>query len=338
MAADSCQILRSVSEVREWTRKHHSEGKTVGFVPTMGGIHQGHLSLVTELQKRKIDTVIASIYVNPTQFNQSEDFDTYQRTLDADVAALASVGCAAVFCPERLYSSGDGDGAADGAADDAANVAGADGEHRTPPGGHETWVTVTRLGSGLCARSRPQFFRGVATVVLKLINIVQPDVIALGQKDFQQLRVVQRMVRDLDVPVEVYPCPTVREADGLAMSSRNAKLTPDVRQQALTIYKQLAWAMGAVNSGEVTDAEMIRTTIREAITAAGGVVDYVEVVSPGDLEPVSEVGKVLTVVLVAATFGGVRLIDNQMLLPREEGAAPAVGEAEEGQDAWCSLM
>ena len=289
---------------------------------------------MTALLHHGCTKVVGSIYVNPTQFAQHEDFDTYQRNRAVDVAKLSAVGCHAVFCPTSLYHQGAGESlsstsmaSTDAAAretsgvdpstpvSDQGFVADSSGVHSTPSGGHETWVTVERLGQGLCARSRPQFFRGVATVVLKLFNIVQPDVAAFGQKDYQQLAVIRRMVRDLNVPVDILGVPTTRECDGLAMSSRNANLSPDARVKSLELHRQLLWACEVARNGQVTSATTVVATVTNAIAEVGGEVDYVQVLSRETLQAVETIGQGDEVIAVAARIGGVRLIDN-MELPK----------------------
>ncbi len=286
---DGLQVLRDRHAMRAWSRAQRAAGRRVGFVPTMGYLHDGHLSLVDAARER-CDVVVASIYVNPTQFAPHEDFGVYPRDEAGDLAKLRARGCAVVFAPDDLYERG-----RDGA----------------PP--HETWITVEHLSLPLCGQSRPIFFRGVATVVAKLFNIVEPDVAVFGRKDFQQLRVIERMVRDLDVPVEIVPMPIVREADGLAMSSRNVRLSPDERQRAVAIPRALEEAQRRLAEGE-RDAEALRQGIRERVEAAGGRVDYVELVDSARLTPLTVVD-VPAVLAVAAHFGSVRLIDNRELTP-----------------------
>lgn len=277
--------------MRAWSRAHRAAGRRIGFVPTMGFLHEGHLSLV-RLAHSHADVVAASIYVNPTQFGPGEDFDVYPRDRDGDLAKLEEVGCAAVFTPEALYARPER------------------GEPR-----HETWVEVTELSRGLCGASRPGFFRGVATVVAKLFHIVEPDVAVFGRKDFQQSRVIGAMVRDLDFAIEIVTGPIVREPDGLAMSSRNVRLTASERQRALAIPGSLAACERALRDGE-RDGETLRALVAEHVEAAGGRVDYVELVSPEGLTRVASIDGPC-VVAVAAWFGAVRLIDN-----REIGANP----------------
>lgn len=284
------EILTHPDAMRRWTRARRAAGGRVGFVPTMGYLHEGHLSLVRRA-RNLADHVVASVYVNPTQFAPGEDLDVYPRDLDGDLAKLRAEGVDAVFAPEDLY---------------ARTAQGA------PP--HETWVTVQDLSKPLCGASRPIFFRGVATVVAKLFHIVEPDVAVFGKKDYQQWRVIRRMVRDLDMGIEVVGAPLVREPDGLAMSSRNVRLSPDERQRALSISRSLRAAQAAVDVGE-RHAGPLLAAAREAIEGAGGRVDYVELRDPETLAPVDTL-TAMTLMAIAAHFGTVRLIDNtELTLP-----------------------
>jgi pantoate--beta-alanine ligase len=277
--------------------------------------------------RREADVVAVSIYVNPTQFAAHEDFGVYPRTRAADRAALASVGVDAIFEPASLYEGGAGS--------DAALVVGAAPPDGTPPppGAHETTVTVVRLARGLCGASRPHFFGGVATVVAKLFNCVDPDVAVFGRKDFQQLAVVSRMTRDLDFGVRVIGGPIVREGDGLALSSRNALLTDEDRAAAPAVAAALAWAAtvaAAADPAEGVAVAEIEEGVSSRIAAArpGVRVDYVAVVDAADLTPVTRVGPAggwvgdgggggetarPALLAVAAFFGKVRLIDNTVL-------------------------
>ncbi|KAF6258680.1 hypothetical protein COO60DRAFT_1517833 [Scenedesmus sp. NREL 46B-D3] len=291
-------VITKKEDMRAFSRQQKLAGKTIAFVPTMGYLHEGHLSLI-EAAKAHADVVVASIYVNPTQFSANEDFDVYPRNPDSDRLQLQAAGCAAVFEPVgSLYHQVPGAG-------DGSNVVGRESGH---PDSHETWVTVERLQQGLCAVSRPHFFRGVATVVTKLFHIVEPDVAVFGQKDYQQWRLISRMVRDLDFPIRIIGMPICREADGLAMSSRNARLSPEARSKALSISQALHWAQQAVQQLQV----------RQRITAAGGEVDYVQLRDADNLHEVADAAAQATLLAVAAWFpakdkGTVRLIDNMVL-------------------------
>lgn len=272
--------LRSKESMRAWSRERRAEGGIIAFVPTMGGLHEGHLSLV-RAARDLADHVVVSIYVNPTQFAPDEDFGSYPRDEERDLAALEALGVAAVFVPETLY------------------------EHPL------TWIQVTELDARLCGGSRPDFFRGVATVVAKLFHIVEPDVAVFGDKDFQQRRVIERMVADLDMPIRIVGMPIVREADGLAMSSRNLRLDPDARRRAVAISESLDLAATQIAAGE-EDVATVTAAMTAHIEGAGGRVDYVALVDPETLaEQTSITGPVRAA--VAASFGGVRLIDNRAI-------------------------
>jgi pantoate--beta-alanine ligase len=275
------KVVKSVAGMKALAREWKKEGRTVGFVPTMGYLHAGHLSLVRESKKRAGVTVV-SIFVNPAQFGPHEDFKKYPRDLGKDSAYLKEAGVDCLFYPA------------------AADI--------YPPG-YRTYVEVQGLQDRLCGKSRPGHFRGVATVVLKLFNIVGPDLAFFGAKDAQQVKIIERMAADLDLAVEVVTCSLVREPDGLALSSRNAYLGPEERRAALVLSRSLRWAERAVAAGE-RDAANLVAGIRSAIEAEPlARVDYVEAVDPDSLEPVAEVrGGVL--VALAVFIGSTRLIDN----------------------------
>jgi len=281
-------IVESISAVRSRVGSARREGHRIGLVPTMGALHEGHLSLVRHA-RRRCEYIVVSLFVNPTQFVAGEDYESYPRTLDADVAMCRTEGVDLVFAPsvEEMY-------------DPSA----------------ATTVHVARLTETLCGPHRPGHFDGVTTVVTKLFNIVQPDVAFFGQKDAQQAIVIRKMVRDLDMPVEVVVCPTVREPDGLAMSSRNRYLSAEQRQQALCLYRSLQEARRAIEEGQ-RDTRVLTTRMRRIIEAAGPcAIDYVEVVHPETLERVEHVnGAVL--IAVAVRIGKARLIDNILVDPAE---------------------
>ncbi|EFJ49482.1 hypothetical protein VOLCADRAFT_89713 [Volvox carteri f. nagariensis] len=285
-------VFTTAADMRAWVRKQKKSGRKVALVPTMGYLHEGHLSLV-KAAKEKADVVVASIYVNPTQFAAHEDFDVYPRNPAEDRDKLAAAGCHAVFEPDSLYVSVPG---ADG---ESSNVVGRESGH---PGSHETFVTVERLQRPLCGGSRPHFFRGVCTVVTKLFHICEPDVAVFGRKDYQQWRVICRMVRDLDFPVEVVGMPICREPDGLAMSSRNARLSPESRERALCISRGLAWAEKAVAEGAVSEPADVAAQLRGRIEEAGGTVDYVELLHAHHLSPISDLTSQPVLLAVAAHF------------------------------------
>jgi pantoate--beta-alanine ligase len=267
-------------------RAARASGKRLGFVATMGALHEGHLSLV-RTAKASCDAVAASIFVNPTQFGPNEDLAKYPRTFDRDRDLLEKEGVQFLFAPsvEEMY-----------------------------PAGAVTWVTVEGLSSKLDGRSRPGHFRGVTTVVAKLFNIVEPDAAFFGQKDAAQVAIIRRMVRDLSFPVEIVACPIVREADGLAMSSRNAYLDPQQRKQALVLHRSLLRVEKSWQAGEV-DAANLAAAGREEIAKQELVrLDYFEIVDPDNLDPVASVANA-ALVAVAAFVGTTRLIDN-LVLPK----------------------
>lgn len=256
-----------------------SARKMIGFVPTMGNLHEGHLNLVREARKL-CDVVVVSIFVNPIQFGPNEDFDSYPRTLEQDSHLLAEVGCDIVFAPsvEQMY-------------------------------GNQPRLTNIRVGeisNDLCGLQRPGHFDGVAVVVTKLFNIVQPNYAFFGQKDYQQLAVIKQLVRDLNMPIEVIGVPIARAEDGLALSSRNGYLTPEHRQIAPVIYQSLKNAEQNLHAGQTLHAAL--ADIRTQLTDAGFVIDYVEVRSPM-LQKVEQFDQDV-IVFVAAKLGTTRLIDN----------------------------
>ena len=278
--------MRTVSTVPEVRAFLRARGSSVGLVPTMGYLHEGHLSLVRRCRAEN-DVVVASIFVNPTQFGPGEDLSSYPRDLDRDRELLASAGTDLVFAPEpeALY------------APDAS-----------------TWVEETRLASGLCGASRPGHFRGVCTVVLKLFQIVGPQRAYFGEKDYQQLQVIRRMVRDLDVPVEVVGCPLVREPDGLARSSRNVYLSPEERSLALGLSRALEAAQEAARRGDRDASSLVRTA-RERLEGDSRIqVDYLELVDPQTLERVPRLDREARLVM-AVRVGRTRLLDNGPLIP-----------------------
>ncbi|GJN22637.1 hypothetical protein PR202_gb10222 [Eleusine coracana subsp. coracana] len=240
MAAPSePEVIRDKAAMRAWSRRRRAEGKTVAFVPTMGFLHEGHLSLVSAAAAACAGpaAIVVSIYVNPSQFAPTEDLATYPSDFAGDLRKLAATGVvAAVFSPPDLYFRGSARRPADASGNGAISCldeAGGDG--------HETWIRVEQLEKGLCGSSRPVFFRGVATVVAKLFNIVEPDIAVFGKKDYQQWRIICRMVRDLDFAIEIIGSEIVREADGLAMSSRNVHLSCGERQKVLHLLKLLTF-------------------------------------------------------------------------------------------------
>jgi pantoate--beta-alanine ligase len=272
----------TIAEVRAQVSRWHAAGERVVFVPTMGNLHAGHLSLL-EAARRHGQRFVASIFVNPMQFGPNEDFAHYPRTPAADATMLAEAGCNLMFMPEvgEIYPNG------------AANA---------------TRVEVPGVSDILCGEFRPGHFEGVATIVAKLFHIVDPDVAIFGEKDFQQLTIIRRMVADLCLRVEIVGAPTVREADGLAMSSRNQYLTPEDRRAAPAIYRQLQQASEAIGSG-VRDFASVEGAGRAALQAAGFRPDYFSVRDARTLAPAQPDTRHF-VVLAAARIGKARLIDN----------------------------
>lgn len=278
------QTVETIAEVREQVRAWKREGLRVGFVPTMGNLHSGHLALVDAAREHS-DRTVASIFVNPTQFGPGEDYESYPRTLKADLAQLEQKGTDLVFAPpvEEMY-----------------------------PGGEPlTWVNVDQLDQHLCGASRPGHFRGVATVVTKLFNIVAPDLAAFGEKDYQQLAIIRRMVRDLCMPVEILGVPTMREADGLAVSSRNGYLSESERSLAPELYRHLQQARDAIQAGERNYSDLGQSVCR-SLEELGFTVDYFEVVNAETLAPAGPDDRRL-VIAAAAWLGKPRLIDNLAL-------------------------
>lgn len=286
-------ILTSAAEVTAVSREAHRAGKRVGFVPTMGALHEGHLSLV-RTARAQCDVVIASVFVNPKQFGPTEDFSKYPRDPERDAAMLAAEKTDYLFLPsiEEMY-----------------------------PAGAESSVTVETLGEKLDGRSRPGHFRGVTTVVAKLFNIVQPDFAFFGQKDAAQVAVVSKMAQDLNFDVRIVVCPIVRETDGLAMSSRNAYLSPEQRKQALVLYRSLMRVQNLVDRGE-TGAARLLVAGRQVMAEEPAVkLDYFEIVNRETLDPVNDVATG-ALVAVAAYVGSTRLIDNLVIMGKGQTGFP----------------
>ncbi|CAI9776629.1 unnamed protein product [Fraxinus pennsylvanica] len=305
MANKDPLMITDKDEMRKWSRSMRAQGKTIGLVPTMGYLHEGHLSLIQESHKQTQLTVV-SIYVNPGQFSPTEDLSTYPSDFLGDIQKLKYVpgGVDVVFNPKNLYDYGNNDSGV-GLDQEGGKVVSC--VERSGMG-HETWVRVERLEKDLCGKSRPVFFRGVATIVTKLFNIVEPDVAVFGKKDYQQWRIIKRMVRDLDFGIKVIGTELVRDDDGLAKSSRNVRLSPEDRQKALSISKSLFKAKFAAENGQ-NDCQELRNAVIQAIHEAGGKIDYAEIVDQESLEKLREI-KRPAVFCVAAWFGNVRLIDN----------------------------
>jgi pantoate--beta-alanine ligase len=277
------EILHTIAAVKDRLRVLQKEGLRVGLVPTMGALHDGHLSLV-RLCKRHADVVVTSIFVNPTQFGPKEDFSRYPRDLEGDAKKLEPAGSDLVFAP------------------DAAEM--------YPPG-FETEVQVTKTSLGLCGDVRPGHFRGVATVVLKLFTIACPDVAVFGEKDYQQLSVIRALARDLALDVEIIGAPLLRETDGLAMSSRNAFLSPEDRRRALAISRGLFAAEAAYRKGE-REGQAILDLVRASMAKDAIAPEYLELRSSADLAPIPRADGP-AIILTAARVGATRLIDNLIL-------------------------
>ncbi len=279
-------IIQRPEDMQAWTRTRSRSGKTVALVPTMGFFHEGHLSLMRRAADL-CDQVVVSLFVNPTQFGPNEDLDRYPRNFERDMTLVRGENVAAVFAPtpDLMY-----------------------------PQGFQTEIRVRDLATHLCGRSRPGHFAGVATVVTKLFNIVLPDVAVFGEKDYQQLAIIRRMVRDLNIPVRIVGHPIVREADGLAMSSRNANLDPNNRAAALSLSTALELARDQVRQG-VTDTAVLTSTLTGYIHGHKGTeVDYVSFVDGDSLEPAAAVTANTVLALAVRIDGKVRLIDNGLVI------------------------
>lgn len=278
-------ISRSIKKTRKIINQAKEKRKIVGFVPTMGALHLGHLSLIRQA-KKDTDFVVVSIFVNPIQFAPGEDYRSYPRDFKKDSQLLRKEGVDLVFypTPEIMY-----------------------------PQDFSTYVEETFLSKPLCGKRRPGHFRGVCVVVTKLFNIIQPDISYFGAKDYQQAQVIKKMVRDLNFPLKIKICPTVREPDGLAMSSRNSYLTPKEREEATCLYQSLLLARRLIKKGE-KDAEKIKKTMKKLILkkASSPKIDYIEIVDPDSLRKVSLINK-RVLVAVAVYIGKARLIDNMII-------------------------
>jgi pantoate--beta-alanine ligase len=282
------KLLNTIDEARGFSRSARATGNRLGLVPTMGALHEGHLSLVRAARERS-DVVAVSIFVNPAQFGPNEDFTRYPRNFEKDRALLEREQVDAVFAPsaEEMYD-----------------------------GGAVTWVTVEEMSERLCGRSRPGHFRGVTTVVAKLLNIVEPDLAFFGQKDAAQAAIIRRMVRELNFPVAIEVCPIVREPDGLALSSRNVYLNPDQRKSALVLYRSLGRARELFDRGERDSAKLIAGGKQEFAKEPAARLDYLEIVDPDTLEPAPTISKP-ALVAVGGFVGNTRLIDNLVLTPTQ---------------------
>lgn len=280
------QIIKVIKDMQALSRMFKSEKKTIGFVPTMGALHEGHLSLVRR-SKEENDITIISIFVNPIQFGPKEDFEQYPRDIEGDLGKLSSLDVDAVFIPEsqEMY-----------------------------PEGFSTFINVGSIGEILCGISRPEHFNGVATVVAKLFNIVMPHKAYFGQKDFQQTVVIKKLVKELNFDIHIVVCPTVREADRLAKSSRNSYLNQTERKTALVLYRALKHGEGLITKG-ISDSSYIKTEMETIIKSEPlSTIEYIEIVDPQNLEKVETI-KAPVAICLAVKIGTTRLIDNLIVSP-----------------------
>lgn len=286
------ETIRTVSWMKEMTREARQEQRLIGLVPTMGALHAGHMALV-ERARKECAPVYASIFLNPTQFGPNEDLSRYPRPLEADLEKLTHAKVDALFLPspEEIY-----------------------------PVGFSTYVHVEGISERLEGKSRPGHFRGVATVVLKLFEIVQPHFAYFGRKDAQQVRIIQKMVQDLNLDVQLVICPTVRESDGLALSSRNGYLNPEERKAATALYRALEAAEAELAAGIKDTLELQRTMHKVLEKEPRARVDYAEIVDAETFEPVVRIGR-RSYALLAVHIGKTRLIDNMLIQPVEDGFA-----------------
>ncbi|MFD1426111.1 pantoate--beta-alanine ligase [Kroppenstedtia sanguinis] len=287
------QRIKTIAQLRDLLRPQRE--RQLGLVPTMGSLHEGHLSLIRQAAA-ECEQVVVSVFVNPLQFGPDEDLDRYPRNLERDCQLAEEAGADLVFAPgvEEMY-----------------------------PGEGKTTVRVAGLTDRLCGASRPGHFDGVATVVSKLFHIVEPDRAYFGQKDAQQAAVIQQMVRDLNLPVQIITCPTVREENGLALSSRNVYLTPEEKRQATTLYQTLREATREREAGRLCQAEEAVQFIRERLEQTAGLsIDYVEVLSYPGLEPLERLDDSPSIAAVAVYLGSTRLIDNVIWPKRREEDVP----------------
>jgi pantoate--beta-alanine ligase len=281
------RTFQQIGPLRTYLRGIRQEGKTIGFIPTLGALHEGHLTLIRRA-KSDCDLVIVSVFVNPKQFGPHEDYTVYPRDLNRDLQLASAVGTDALFAPavEEIY-----------------------------PASFQTIVEVTEISTLLEGAQRPGHFQGVATVVAKLLNIVHPDITYFGQKDYQQLLVIERLVRDLNLTTGIVMVPTARDADGLAMSSRNVTLSPEDRKAAPVLHRILLRAQELVTAG-ATDPEPVRAELEQILAAEPrAALDYIALVHPETLQPVPTLTNVVTLVVLAARFGTTRLIDNALIAP-----------------------
>ncbi len=277
------RVFKRISQIRKTLQRYKKRSRIIGFVPTMGYLHKGHLSLI-KLARKKSQVLVVSIFVNPTQFGPKEDYHRYPRDLNRDLKLLKEEGVDIVFYPsvKEMY-----------------------------PEGYKTYVEVRELSQVMCGISRPTHFCGVTTVVLKLFNIIEPDLAVFGRKDFQQAVIIKRMVKDLNLPIRILTGPIIREPDGLAMSSRNIYLNKIERQRATILFKSLRWAKESYKRGNPDPKKIIRG-IKQKIKQHRGRIDYVVAVDKNNLQPVNFLRKG-TLIALAVYFGKTRLIDNIIL-------------------------
>ena len=275
------KVIRTIHEMQEWSDARRRNGATIAVIPTMGYLHEGHLSLIDTARRSGADTSVVTIFVNPTQFGPNEDFAKYPRDFERDAKLCESKQVDAVFAPEaeEMY-----------------------------PEDSSTWVIEEKLSQGLCAKTRPTHFRGVTTVVSKLFLATLPHIAVFGQKDGQQARVIKRMVRDLNFPIRIVISPIIREADGLARSSRNKYLSEEEHRNALSLSRGLMKLKAEIESGR-TDLTALLAELRASIEAASGSVDYIEAVDAETLEPIEKISGSM-MFPIAVYFGKTRLIDN----------------------------
>ena len=275
------KVIRTIHEMQEWSDARRRNGATIAVIPTMGYLHEGHLSLIDTARRSGADTIVVTIFVNPTQFGPNEDFAKYPRDFERDAKLCESKQVDAVFAPEaeEMY-----------------------------PEDSSTWVIEEKLSQGLCAKTRPTHFRGVTTVVSKLFLATLPHIAVFGQKDGQQARVIKRMVRDLNFPIRIVISPIIREADGLARSSRNKYLSEEEHRNALSLSRGLMKLKAEIESGR-TDLTALLAELRASIEAASGSVDYIEAVDAETLEPIEKISGSM-MFPIAVYFGKTRLIDN----------------------------
>ncbi|SLM28326.1 Pantothenate synthetase [Desulfamplus magnetovallimortis] len=278
------KIIKTSKDMRSWSDAMHTEGKTIAFVPTMGFLHEGHLSLM-DIGKSLCSTLAVSIFVNPTQFGANEDLDAYPTNIERDLELAKKHGAQAIFLPDKsdIY-----------------------------PAGYQSYVSLEHLPAHLCGLSRPEHFRGVTTVVTKLFNIVRPDTAVFGSKDYQQLQIIKQLNKDLDFNINIVGAPIVRESDGLAMSSRNAYLKPEERESALSLSRSRLMAESDVKSGEKS-AATIKSKIKKFIESFDHTkIDYISICNPETLDEIDIIeGK--TLLALAVHVGKARLIDNIIL-------------------------